>query len=407
MSPAATIKNPGQLKLDLVIRGMKISRGALASPEIDRTLRLAGEIGAALELDIILPENVVVNIPILECLADDRPYTLIKEDGRFFIAGQDERVEVGVAALPGFYEKKTTSGVSMAKIGRAYGGYLAVSPTPVCEFITQELACRYCDLEAKKGRPWTIEEVMETVASAVDEGVVEYICLNVGYTESPDGGIALLEPYIKAIKHEYDLLVCVQAQPPMSDEWIDATYAMGIDSIAYNLEAYDPEVFARIAPGKMRLIGRERYFEALRHAGRIFPSGAVVSNLIIGLEPMESTLKGIDMLAAIGVIPTLPIYRSGTVFEGSGPAPVDELAPVYLHLHQALKRNRLSPTWISHFNLALNAIDGHFFGGEAPLRRPWGRVLESRHGGRIAQSISSFRRRLRVRAVDDDTSGGH
>lgn len=403
MSATEAINNPGLLKLDLTIRGMKISRDALATSDISRTLRLSQETGAALELDIILPENVMVNIPIRECLAEDRPYTLTVKDGRFFITRGDAKTEVWVAPPAGFYEKRTSTGVSMAKIGRTYAGYLAISPTPACEFISQELACRYCDLEAKKGRAWSVEEVVETVEAAVAEGVAEYVCLNVGYTDSPDGGIALLEPYIKEIKHRFDLLVCVQAQPPASDEWIDATYAMGIDSIAYNLEAYDPDVFESIAPGKMRLIGRDRYFEALKHAARIFPSGAVVSNLIIGLEPITSTLKGIDMLASLGVIPTLPIYRLAIDCEETLDR-VEAMAPVYAHLSNALKRNKLSPTWISHFNMALNAIDGHFFGGEAPLGQRWQKVLHSKHGGRIAHGISSVRRRLRVRPADDEVS---
>ncbi len=403
MSKTATIKNPGYLKLDLIIRGMKIAREALENPKISSRIKLAQQIGAALELDIVLPENIVVNIPILECLSEDRPYTLIEEEDRFYIVGRDERVEVWVSPIPKYYDIKTSSGVPMVKIGRAYAGYLAISPTPVCEFINQDIACRYCDLEAKKGRAWTVDEVLETVEAAVKEGIAEYICLNVGYTNTPDGGISLLEPYISAIKKRFDVLVCVQAQPPTEDAWIDSTYAMGIDSIAYNLEVYDPDCFSEIAPGKLKLLGRQRYFDALRYAGKIFPSGAVVSNLIIVLEPIESTNKGINALTAMGVIPTLPIYRVGFE-ETGGKALPDLMAPVYVHLQQALKRNKLSPTWISHFNLALNAIDGHFFGAEAPLQQRWQRVLKSKHGGRIAHSISTFRRRLRVRNVDDDST---
>ena len=385
------------------MRGMRISREALENPKISRRIKLSQQIGAALELDIVLPENVLVNIPILECLSEDRPYALVEEADRFYIVGRDERVEVWVPPLPKYYDMETSSGVPMVKIGRAYAGYLAISPTPVCEFINQDIACRYCDLEAKKGRAWTVDEVLETVEAALEEGIVEYICLNVGYTDTPDGGISLLEPYISAIKKKLDVLVCVQAQPPIEDTWIDSSYAMGIDSIAYNLEVYDPECFSKIAPGKLKLLGRQRYFDALRYAGKIFPSGAVVSNLIIGLEPIESTNKGINALTAMGVIPTLPIYRFGFE-ETGGKALPDQMASVYVHLQQALKRNKLSPTWISHFNLALNAIDGHFFGAEAPLQQRWQKVFKSKHGGRIAHRISSFRRRLRVRRVDDDST---
>ncbi len=404
MSDTATIRNPGYLKLELMIRGVKISRQALGCAEIERRIKLSKETGAALELEIVLPENVLVNIPVLECLAEDRPYTLIEEGSRFYIVGRDEKVEVWIPSLPEFYDKKTTSGVPMVEIGRAYAGYLAISPTPVCEFIKQDIACHYCDLESKKGRAWTVDEVVETVEAALDEGAAEFVCLNVGYTDTADGGIALLEPYIHAIKKKFDVLVCVQAQPPGEDKWIDATYAMGVDSIAYNIEAYDTKLFSRIAPGKLRLLGRDRYFEALRYAAKIFPSSAVVTNLIIGLESIESTNKGISNLTAMGVIPTLPIYRMGFDENMDSAKLLSDVAPIYVHLQQSLKRNKLSPTWISHFNLALNAIDGHFFGGEAPLQQKWQRVLKSKHGGRIAHSISNFRRRLRVRSVDDDST---
>ena len=77
MSKTATIKNPGHLKLDLIVRGMKISREALGNPKISRRIKLSQKIGAALELDLVLPENVLVNIPILECLSEARPILTI------------------------------------------------------------------------------------------------------------------------------------------------------------------------------------------------------------------------------------------------------------------------------------------------------------------------------------------
>ncbi len=408
MTELAMIDNPGFLKLDLVIRGMKISRDSLDSPEISRAIRLSNETGAALELNIILPDEVIVNIPVLACLAEEKPYTLVKKGDGFSIRAQSgEAVEVRLAPTPQYYDRKTTSGVPMVRIGRTYGGYLALSPNPLCEFIEDDLACHYCDLSTRDHRAWTVDEVLETVDAALSEGAAEYICLNVGYTRSADGGIALLEPYIQAIKDRFDVQVCVQAQPPAVDHWIDSSYAMGIDSIAYNLEVYDPQIFEEIAPGKMRVVGRERYFSALKHAAKIFPSGAVVSNLIIGSEPVASTMKGIDMLTALGVIPTLPIYRLGLSASTDASTAAQTIEPIYRHLGEGLRRNRLSPTLISHFNLAFNAIDGEYFGGEAPIRGRWETVVKSKRGTRLAANLSRVRRRLRVRPLDDDFSEDH
>ena len=39
-------------------------------------------------------------------------------------------------------------------------------------------------------------------------------------------------------------------------------------------------------------IGRERYYEALAYAASIFPSGTVWSELVLGVEPIESTRRG-------------------------------------------------------------------------------------------------------------------
>ncbi len=402
MTDLLTIENPGYLKLDLVLRGMKISRHALESPEISRPLELCRETAMALELNMILPGDVVVNIPIQDCLADDRPYTLNRQGDDFFIESESGRVDVSIAPTPKYYDQKTKDGTPMVRIGRTYGGYLAISPIPVCEFLTENLPCRYCDLDVKN-HGWSVAEVMETVEAALSERAAEYICLNVGYRDTPDGGIVMLEPYIKEIKNVYDVLVCVQAQPPTVDHWVDASYAMGIDSIAYNIEVYDPEMFKRIAPGKLRMLGRERYFQALAHAAKIFPSGAVVSNLIIGAEPAKSTMKGIDVLTASGVIPTLPIYRFGLSDSTDVDTAITTITPIYKHLHKALKRNRLTPTLISHFNLAFNAVEGEFFSGEAPIKGRWESVLKSKRGSKIAVGLSTVRRRLRVRPVEDDT----
>jgi len=381
-----------------VAKGLRLSRPALERPEIKRALALAQTVAGSFELDLILPENVLVRIPVQECLAGDAPYSLIFTEGKFFLTGHNSRLEVKVASLPQFYDKQTSSGVPMVKIGRVAAGYLAISPTPVCEFISQDLACRYCDIEAKKGRPWTVDEVLETVEAAVKEGAAEYICLNVGYTNTEDGGIQQLEPYLKAIKKHFDLLICVQAQPPKENSLIDLTYALGIDSLAYNLEVYDPDIFAQIAPGKNRLVSRERYFTALSYASKIFPNGAVVSNLIVGLEPLSSTKKGIKVLTAMGVVPTLPIYRPGLGAK-AWPLTATELAEVYRYLQAALSRNHLNSTWISHFNVVVNAIDGRFFGAEAPASNRWRALFRSKAGAKLATNISSLRRRLRVRAV--------
>ena len=61
-------------------------------------------------------------------------------------------------------------------------------------------------------------------------------------------------------------------------------------------------------PGKSK-ISRERYLEALAHAVKLFGVHQVSSQVLIGLEPIESTLEGMAALADVGAIPLPTVFR--------------------------------------------------------------------------------------------------
>ena len=55
-------------------------------------------------------------------------------------------------------------------------------------------------------------------------------------------------------------------------------------------ECHNPEVFARVCPGKERWIGQQTFFRAMEYVARRLPRGAVSGEVIAGLEPIEDTL---------------------------------------------------------------------------------------------------------------------
>jgi hypothetical protein len=61
-------------------------------------------------------------------------------------------------------------------------------------------------------------------------------------------------------------------------------------------------------PGKSK-IPRERYLEALAYAVKLFGVHQVSSQVLIGLEPIESTLEGMAALADVGAIPLPTVFR--------------------------------------------------------------------------------------------------
>jgi len=134
-----------------------------------------------------------------------------------------------------------------------------VTPSNKCQFFDFNSNCTFC-VERGTYQPdardtVTVEEVIEIVDVAFREKVADSVELNIGYIDTDDRGISFLEPYIKAVKRNFDTLVAVDVQPPRTNDWIDRTYAMGVDKVSYHMEIFDKEIFSRLCPGKSSLIG--------------------------------------------------------------------------------------------------------------------------------------------------------
>jgi hypothetical protein len=400
------MKNPGFLKLELSARGIRLSEELREGKDLKAAFLARAGIGGG--IDIILPDDVWVNAPIREAFTKDSPYLLLKENGNFYIERGGERVEVGVIPPPAFYEKKTSEGTPFAQVGTVHGGYLTVTPIATCDFFPKSESCKFCSANFIMGpvgkTALSVREVIEIVHEAFEEGIAEFVQLSIGFLEGEGHGIASLEPYIKAIKRNFDTLLAVEAHPPDKDSWIDRTYAMGVDSIAYHLDIYDPDIFSKVCPGKARHIGRERYLDALQYASSIFPSGTVTSNLIVGLEPIERTIEGVNHLTRMGVVPLLPIFKplEGSPYGDHRIPDTDEIAPIFAHLYNAVKRNKINMSWSKHVSIFITPIEGRYFtGDEAKLEVTLYNLYKSKLGGIATREMAKLRRRLKVREIED------
>lgn len=393
------LDNPGSLKIDLMLRGTRI----------DDPVVKAWACGSE-GVDISLPRNTLVNIPCGEEFTRRSPY-LIRKDAAgkgYVITDGNAEVPVSLVEKPAFHSQKTSTGVPLSKIASAHGSYTVITPSPRCDFFNSSVECKYCagnfDRPGDEGVVYTVEEVVETAGAVLKEKGSGIIYLSIGFSDTPDGGIEFLRPYIQAVKKHYNCLVAVEALPPKDNRWIDETYALGADSVLYNLEIFDKELFELICPGRAKLIGRKRYLDALKYAAGIFPSGTVASHLIVGLEPPGSTCMGIDCLTDMGVVPILPIYRPA---KGRSlriePLNTEIIIPVYKHLYGALTAKKISLNWVRDISMVTTPaeIRGLVDGDDGR-----GSIVESFYRSRIglkaAWGLSSLRRKLRVKGSSNE-----
>jgi hypothetical protein len=124
--------------------------------------------------------------------------------------------------------------------------------------------------------------------------------------------------------------------PPRKDltypRWLRG---VGVNMLSCNMEIYDQGRARLITPNKARLFGSKFYLEYIEAAVAAFGVGHVQSLMVFGsaIEPIDSTLLGIDELARRGCMPVLSPFRPDPTThlgkKGALPASFDEMRRVY------------------------------------------------------------------------------
>ncbi|RMF25394.1 MAG: hypothetical protein D6760_01055 [Deltaproteobacteria bacterium] len=404
--------NPVRLKLELLVRGVRLSR-RLAREGLLAPLQSARDL-AGRDIEIVLPEGIVARCPVGTRASKRSPFLLdADEAGARLIRDEGPPVPVRIATPPRFYRMTTRAGTPMWQVGTVHAGFISIDPAPACGLAARGLGCAFCTLargSASDGSARPVDEVLEVVSAAFAEGAADFVYFNTGYYEAEDGGFRFLEPYIAAVRKYFDTLIAVQLHPPRDDRWIDRTYAAGADAVSYSLEVFDAAALERFCRGRSELIGRERYVQALARAARIFPSGAVWSDLIVGLEPAESTRQAIDNLTSIGVLPVLSPFRplEETPLRNHPAPEPDQLEPLYAYLYEKVREARINLQYLRDLGGAITPIEARFFAGDAAkLDVAASGLLRSKLGARAVRSLAALRRRLRVRRVSDSFDASH
>jgi hypothetical protein len=401
--------NPGHLKLELAASGVHLHDSVERHAAACRPPRLEGH--TAGEVEIVLPGDVVASAVVD---APDRarsPFVLSAHGDQFTLEAHAATVDVRLLAQPAFYRLTTSSGVPMSRVGTTHGSCIAINPTFACGYSLRGAPCRFCrngtGISLQDGFTVSAQDVIEVVRAAFAEGAIEFVYFNLAYVGTEDAGIAFLEPYIRAVKRHFDTLVAVQIHPPKDNRWIDRTYAMGVDALSYAVEVHDVAALGRLCAGRVRYIGRDRYYEALQYAATVFPSGTVWSDLVVGLEPPESTARGIDTLVGLGVLPVLSLFRPATQGPGHAGA-LETVIPVYAHLFEKVRDAKINMGWVRDLSFAITPLEARYFAGDdARVAVAWQQFYRSRLGTIAARNLARLRRQLRVRQVSDsfDSSG--
>lgn len=238
----------------------------------------------------------------------------------FTLEAGSESVPVDVILPPtAFLEARTTSGRLMTEVGQFFTDRLRLYPYRGCKF-TGERACKFCEVPTlfQAQEKNELQDIRDTVNFCMQCKDLSFHHVLVSGGVVPDlAGWQHLVTVVTEIRSICDLPIYLMVVPP-PDRILEELLDAGVDEIGFNIEVFDQAIAAALMPGKGR-ISRQRYFEVMdRAVNRLGRGGAVRSVLIPGLEPISSTLQGIEALASRGIMPILSPFTpvAGSALSG-------------------------------------------------------------------------------------------
>jgi hypothetical protein len=256
------------------------------------------------------------------------PYSLVVEDNAPVL--YDDKIRLGpikfIKAHP-ITEQRLSTGEKFRDIANLnpQGGF-TVAYSSECSLKDKGEDCLFCSINERAKDPACTKVTIKTarqVAEAYDlarkAGLGNHFRITGGYVPERRE----LEYYLdvaEAIKEKYDSFNSVAIiGAPLDFSIIHKYKEAGFKYISHNIEVWNRHIFAAICPGKeKRNGGWDHWVKTLEHSVEVFGWGNVHSNLVGGLEPLDSALEGIEYLASKGVICHWSVFRPevGTPLDG-------------------------------------------------------------------------------------------
>ncbi|MEO8216905.1 MAG: radical SAM protein [Acidobacteriota bacterium] len=348
---------PVELEIELFCRGMRIDASCHTDSDGRRISRTRAGLGSGFEVVIpASPKPIWVNVPVTEAFAGNSVYMLHKRDDCYYVVDERTGSEylVRIPPEPLWYSRMTSSGAPMSRVGVLQGNYLGIYVSNRCLYWnwSPSIACKFCTTGknvgfAEEGRKH-VSDVVEVALAAREESGCIFTHFNTGYhfedvaEKEAMHGLRQCEPFVRAVRDQVGGFIGVQAVPVPRASWheYDDLIEAGTDHFSFCYEFEDPDVFARLCPGKASTVGQHAFFEAMEHTARLLGRGRVSGEIIAGVEPIAATKRGIDRIVNAGAFPTVCIFRptTGSEMEDVPPPDPEAMKEVFAYLHESCRR---------------------------------------------------------------------
>ena len=298
------------LKFDLLADGLDISDAAaryIAAENGDRPMTPA-DYASTSGVILRLEGEVWVNAPIAEYNSNFVSSSMLRLDADsdgLVVIGPDRSSRAEFWLPPQFHGQHNADGEAYNSYGFAHTDRIRISPIEGCAF-----TCKFCDLPYEfRYRNKHLAGLLDTVRVALDDPIqpVGHILIS-GGTPRPEDYQYVRDVY-QAVTTAFPEIPVDIMMVPIADVMDPAWLAdIGVNEVSVNLEVWSNPVARMLMPRKHKQ-GREFYLDYLENAAKIFGGHRVRSMLMLGLEPLDETLAGVEAIAARGATPVLSPFR--------------------------------------------------------------------------------------------------
>lgn len=316
------LTEPQRLKLEVLARGAVVSQAARdALHGLTHENRVSPADFASTSGIIARLDGVEwVNIPIEDHnpnFVASSPYVFDHRDG-FFLHGEGMAAEAEFWPLPDYHGRLGSNGRPLNNYVFTHGDRVRLSPTIGCA-----MECIFCNIpydDAYAGvKP--VEAMLEAIRIAVDDPrqPARHMLIS-GGTPGPPHVATLREVYYEVLKEFGYLGVDVMMVPVEGLFDLPKLDELGVHELSINLELWDEKLASTVMRHKHRQ-GRQHYLDFLETAAETLGGSRVRSMLMVGIEPLESTLEAVEAIATRGCVPVLSPFRPDPVTPMAAAAP--------------------------------------------------------------------------------------
>ncbi len=330
------LSDPQQLKLLILASGLAVTEAArnhmleVAEGAGLSSADYASTSGIILQLD----DDVWVNAPTDEhnpnFVDDSAPTALDHVDGQLTIRNGRLESSARFCLQPRFHQP----GHGREKVMNlvvTHGDRARLSPLRSCA-----MTCTFCNIPYDDPiRTYELKPIDDCIAAlqvAVDDPLqpAQHILIS-GGTPKPKDIDNHRELYRRVIQAFPGAPVDIMMVPIPGLLDVAELNRLGVNEFSINLEVFDRERQLAVARQKYHS-GRDYYLEFIEKAAAELGPGRVRSMLLVGLEPIESTLLGVEAIAQRGGVPVLSPFRPdpATPLRATRPPTHDELLDVLL-----------------------------------------------------------------------------